>query len=59
MADDRTFERLASLTEDGSDRGVQASAKLKSRIYSSIVSEMAAEAPLLSLAAVKERGHRL
>jgi hypothetical protein len=59
MADDRSFERLASLTEDGSDGGRRASAKLKSRIYSSIVSELAADGPLLSLAAVKEGGHRL
>jgi hypothetical protein len=59
MADDRSFERLAALTADGSDGGQRASAKLKSRIYSSIVSKLSADGPLLSLAAGKAAGRRL
>ena len=59
MADDRWFERLAALTRDASTVGREAPAKLKSRIYSSIVTELAADGPLLSLTAVREAGHRL
>ena len=60
MADERSFERLAAMTEiarrEATDR---APAKLKSRIYSAMINTLASDGPLLSLSATKSAGGRL
>jgi hypothetical protein len=58
MSDDRWFERLAEISE--ADRPMQsAPARLKSRIYSAVISEMSSTGPLLSLNGSRDAGQRL
>jgi hypothetical protein len=59
MADDRSFERLAKLTDVDAQKPQRAPAKLRARIYSELVRRMAASGPLLSLTATKADGRRL
>jgi hypothetical protein len=57
MSTDRWFERLADATEQPvADR---APARLKSRVYSALVSRMAESGPLLDLGASSRAGGRL
>jgi hypothetical protein len=58
MTSDRWFEGLADVS-DAEALEQRAPAKLTSRIYSTLVSELAASGPLLSLSATKEEGRRL
>ena len=57
MADDRWFEELAHATDV--DAGERASARLKSKIYSALVSRLAEEGPLLDLEQTKQAGGHL
>jgi hypothetical protein len=57
MSDDRWFERLARATGDGTPE--RAPARLKSKIYSALVSDMSGSGALLDLAATKRAGGRL
>ena len=57
MSDDLWFEQLAEATRDVDDE--RAPARLKSRLYSAIVSRMAQSGPLLDLAETKHAGGRL
>jgi hypothetical protein len=57
MSEDTFFERLAAVGTD--DRPDRAPAKLKSRVYSAVVAQMAQSAPLLDLKATKEAGGHL
>src|SRR5262245_54080272 len=57
MTDDLWLERLVGATSD--DAGEQAPARLKSRVYSALVSTMAAAGPLLDLNETKQAGGRL
>jgi hypothetical protein len=58
MTDDRWFERLAEATQ-AEARPMRAPAKLKSKIYSTLVNELSAGGGLLSLSAIKQEGRRL
>lgn len=57
MSDDLWFERLAEATGDGMVE--RAPARLKSKIYSALLSRMAESASLLDLAETKAAGGRL
>jgi len=58
MTEDRWFEQLARTTE--ADRSAQeASPRLKSRIYSALITEMTAKGPLLSLTTTRDAGRPL
>ena len=59
MVNDRAFERLASLADVDTPRPARAPAKLKSRIYSALVTELALRGPLASLTESKADGRRL
>jgi len=59
MAEDRSFEQLAALTDLEAHGAERAPARLKSRIYSALVSQLATEGPLASLTETKADGHRL
>jgi len=59
MENDRAFERLASLSDAQRPRPDRAPAKLKSRIYSALVNELALSGPLASLNESKADGRRL
>jgi hypothetical protein len=56
MTDDVWFEQLADMTRTSIDR---APASLKSKVYSSVVMQMAQSRPLLDLKDVKEAGGHL
>jgi hypothetical protein len=56
---DRWFEELARITDFDERSIVRAPARLKSRIYSAIVRQQAADGPLLSLTEVKASGRDL
>jgi hypothetical protein len=55
MSDDVWFEHLAEATGDVTP--ARASARLKSKIYSALVAQMAESGPLLDLAETKAGGH--
>lgn len=57
MTNDVWFERLAEATGDGANE--RAPARLKSKVYSAIVTEMAASGVLLDLKETKRAGGRL
>jgi hypothetical protein len=57
MAGDLWFERLATATDNALEE--RAPARLKSNVYSALVSRMAESGPLLDLAETKEAGGRL
>ena len=57
MVHDEWFERLAAVVEP--DTRERASATLKSKIYSTLVKEMAADGPLLDLTTTRDAGGRL
>ena len=57
MADDLWFEQLAEIT--GTAIQDRAPAPLKSKVYSSLVTEMARSGPLLDLRAVEDAGGQL
>jgi hypothetical protein len=57
MSDDLWFERLAQATGDLTEE--RAPARLKSRIYSALLAQMAASGSLLDLRATKKAGGRL
>jgi hypothetical protein len=57
MTDDLWFERLAKAT--AGELQERAPARLKSKVYSALVSRMAEHAPLLDLARTKAAGGRL
>src|SRR5215217_7829015 len=57
MSDDQWFERLGAATGDVTPE--RAPARLNSKIYSAVVSRMAASGPLLDLADTKRAGGRL
>jgi hypothetical protein len=57
MGDDLWFERLANATSGGTDE--RAPARLKSKIYSALVSRMAESGPLLDLRKTKQAGGHL
>jgi hypothetical protein len=56
MTDDLWFERLAGLSDDAGER---APARLKSRVYSALVTQMAESGPLLDLEETKNTGGHL
>jgi len=57
MSDERWFERVAEAAGDVSEE--RAPARLKSRVYSAVLTRMAESGPLLDLAETKEAGGRL
>lgn len=57
--DDRWFEQLARMTDVGAQTPQRAPTRLKSRIYSALVSKLAASGPLLSLGITKADGRKL
>lgn len=57
MSDERWFERLADTTREGAAE--HAPARLKSRVYSALVSHLGQSSGLLSLTATKQAGHQL
>jgi hypothetical protein len=57
MSDDLWFEQLAAATADGTQE--RAPARLKSKIYSAVVSRLAESGPLLDLRATKHAGGHL
>lgn len=57
MDTEQLLKQLAAIDEDAADE--RAPARLKSKIYSALVSRMAEATPLLSLAATKETGAKL
>ena len=59
MSDDRWFEQLATMTDVATGPESHAPATLKSKIYSSVVKQMAAGGRLLSLATTKAEGRKL
>jgi hypothetical protein len=59
MDENRWFERLAAVTDVEATSPQRAPARLKARLYSSIVSELAAAGPLRSLAETKAEGRTL
>lgn len=59
MDEDRWFERLAAATDAPGGRSHRAPARLKSRIYSAAVNQLAAGGRLLSLTATKADGRKL
>jgi hypothetical protein len=59
MNDERFFTILAAKTDAMQGTGESAPARLKSRLYSALVSEQAASGPLLSLTATKAAGRPL
>ena len=59
MDPERFFERLAAETADDGADAERAPARLKSRVYSAIVSAQAARRPLRSLATTRDTGGAL
>ena len=59
MDSDRFFRKLAAGTESVESETERAPARLKSQIYSALVSHLAATGPLLSLAETKKAGRYL
>ena len=60
MEDTQWFEQIAAATSaDEGDAAAPAPARLKARIYSALVSSLAATGPLLSLRATKSAGRGL
>ena len=60
MEDTQWFELIAAATSDvEDDAAAPAPARLKARIYSALVTRLAATGPLLSLRATKGAGHGL
>ena len=60
MQDEQWFEQIAAATSDVEGGAAPAApARLKARIYSALVSKLAATGPLLSLRATKSAGHGL
>jgi hypothetical protein len=59
MDDDRWFERLADPTDLDSEEPRRAPARLKARVYSALIQQMAASGPLLSLIETRAEGHKL
>jgi hypothetical protein len=59
MDDERFFTRLAETTDAAPHAADLAPARLKSRLYSSLVARQAASGPLRSLSATKAAGHPL
>lgn len=59
MDEERFFTMLADTTETVSATSWRAPARLKSRLYSVIVSELAARGPLRTLPATKAAGRNL
>jgi len=57
MSHDLWFERLADATDDITEE--RTPARLKSRVYSALVAQMAEGGPLLDLAETKSAGARL
>jgi hypothetical protein len=57
MTDDRWLERVSEATESLTDE--RAPARLKSKVYSSVVRRMARSKPLLDLRETKRAGGRL
>lgn len=58
MESDTFFEALSLATDTSASADV-APARLKSRIYSTLVQQLAADGPLLSLSATRAQGHSL
>jgi hypothetical protein len=59
MAPNRWFERLAAATEVDADRSPGAPARLKARIYSSLMSRLSESGPLCDLAETRASGRAL
>lgn len=59
MNEERWFEQLATMTDVATGPASRAPATLKSRIYSSVVNQMAGVGRLLSLATTKAEGRKL
>ena len=60
MEDTQWFEQIAAAGSDvEGDAGAPAPARLKARIYSALISRLAATGPLLSLRATQSAGHGL
>src|ERR687897_996087 len=59
MDEERWFERLAAIPDTTAQAPQRAPAKLKSRIYSALITQLAAEGPLLSLVDTKADGRGL
>ena len=59
MDDNRFFTMLAESTDQAPPESERAPARLKSRLYSALVAELAANGPLESLAATKAAGRKL
>ena len=59
MNDERFFTMLAAKTDAVQGTGERAPARLKSRLYSALVTEQAASGPLLSLRATQAAGRPL
>src|SRR5262245_35000539 len=57
MSDDLWFERMAEAV--GDDTGERAPARLKSKLYSALLSRLAENGPLLDLKDTKSTGGRL
>ena len=56
MNDDKFFAMLAANTDATHGTGDRAPARLKSRLYSTLIAEQAASGPLLSLPATRAAG---
>lgn len=59
MSQDLWFERLADATERAPEEGERAPARLKSKVYSAVVSRLAETGRLLDLSETKAAGRRL
>jgi hypothetical protein len=59
MDADRWFERLAAATDVEALETVRAPARLKSRLYSALITELSTRGRLSSLTAIKEDGRKL
>ena len=59
MDEDRFFTTLAEMSDASPDQSAEAPARLKARLYSAMVQQMAAEGPLQSLRTTRAAGQQL